>query len=246
MGSLSGRVALVTGVSRRASIGFTVANRLAGLGASVFTQSWRPHDDEQPWGADAERLPGHLEADFADPDAPAAVVDAVVDRFGALDIVVAAHARSANQDLAALTAAELDYCFGANVRGSLLLVQRFAEIRDHSRPGGRVVLFTSGQHLGPMPGELPYIVSKGALQQVTASLAAGLAPRRVTVNCVNPGPNDTGWADRETHRAIEAEFPFGRWGTPSDTADLIEFLVSDAGGWLTGQTLVSDGGFSLA
>src|SRR5919204_601036 len=83
---LAGRVALVTGVSRRAGIGFAIARRLLELGAAVFAQSWRAHDEEQPWGADdldavldelrAHGRVEHVEADFADPDAPARVVAA--------------------------------------------------------------------------------------------------------------------------------------------------------------------------
>ncbi|MFB9905142.1 SDR family oxidoreductase [Allokutzneria oryzae] len=259
---LRGRTALVTGVSRRAGIAFAVAERLASLGADVLAHSWEPHDADQPWGADPlgviyvieelrRRLPEgagrieHVAADFADPEAPAAVVDATVAAFGAIDIVVAAHARSSEQGLTELTAAELDLTYAVNVRGSLLLTQRFDAVRDHDRPGGRIVLFTSGQHYGAMPNELPYVASKGALQQVTASLAGALAPKRVTVNCVNPGPVDTGWATEETRDRVAGRMPMGRWGQPGDTADLIGWLVTDAGAWITGQTLVSDGGWGL-
>ncbi|HEU4347261.1 MAG TPA: SDR family oxidoreductase, partial [Actinoplanes sp.] len=111
-------------------------------------------------------------------------------------------------------------------------------------PGGRVVLFTSGQHIGAMPGELPYVVTKGALQQVTATLANELAPLRITVNCVNPGPVDTGYADDASREVVARRMPFGRWGRPEDTAELIAWLVGDGGAWVTGQTLVSDGGWS--
>ncbi|GAA4001925.1 SDR family oxidoreductase [Allokutzneria multivorans] len=259
---LRGRAALVTGVSRRAGIAFAVAERLASLGADVLAQSWEAHDAEQPWGADPlgviyvidelrRRLPSgagrieHVEADFAEPDAPAAVVDATVAAFGAIDVVVAAHARSSGQSLAELTAAELDLAHAVNVRGSMLLAQRFDAVRDHSRPGRRIVLFTSGQHYGAMPGELPYAASKGALQQVTASLAGALAAKGVTVNCVNPGPVDTGCADDAAREHVAGRMPMGRWGRPEDTANLIEWLISDGSAWTTGQTLVNDGGWGL-
>ncbi len=74
------------------------------------------------------------------------------------------------------------------------------------------MLFTSGQYHGAMPRELPYIASKAVVQQLTASLAVELAPRRITVNCVNPGPNDTGYADPTLHRFVEEAMPGGRWG----------------------------------
>jgi 3-oxoacyl-[acyl-carrier protein] reductase len=259
---LRGRVALVTGASRRIGIAFTLARRLANLGANVMAHSWAPADAEQPWGADplgpggvAAHLQGELDngagrvaslvADFADPATPAAVLDAVTTEFGGIDIVVATHARSSGYDLAASTADELDTCWAVNVRSILLLAQRYQLVRDHNRPGGRIVYFTSGQHLGPMPGEIPYVTTKGALQQITKSLAATFAPSNVTVNCIDPGPVDTGYANAQLHEFVASRMPFQRWGTPDDTADLVEWLAMDKGGWMTGQTLVNDGGWSL-
>lgn len=259
---LRGRIALITGVSRRIGIAYALAARLAGRGAEVLAHSWAPHDAEQPWGADplgpdgviqalrAELPPGagrvaHLAADLGDPQAPARVIDAAVAEFGALDILIATHARSSAYDLAGSTAQELDRCWAVNVRGTLLLAQRYAEVHDHARAGGRVVWFTSGQHQGPMPDEIPYIATKGALQQLTASVAKWFAPHRVTVNCINPGPVNTGYADNDLLRQGNQGIPLGRWGRPQDTANLVEWVVSDAGEWMTGQTLVSDGGSSL-
>ena len=180
----------------------------------LYLHSWSPADAEQPWGADPEgpeliaadlRARGvrveHLAADLADPDAPARLVDAAMRAFGGVDVLVANHARSSSFALEDLTAAELDLTYAVNTRATLLLVKAFA--RQVSGPG-RVVLMTSGQHRGPMPGELPYIASKGALHQLTASLAAHLAPRGITVNCVDPGATDTGYADGEAHAAVRA------------------------------------------
>jgi 3-oxoacyl-[acyl-carrier protein] reductase len=128
-----------------------------------------------------------------------------------------------------------------NTRATLLLVQEFAARYDGTHPG-RVIMMTSGQHRGPMPGELPYAASKGALHQLTASLAVHLAPRGITVNTVNPGATDTGWADPATHRAVLAAEPMGRWGTPEDAARLIGWLVGPDAGWVTGEVVNSTGG----
>ena len=252
---LAGRLAIVTGVSRRIGIGFAVAQRLLADGASVFVHSWSAHDEAQPWGADDDGIDalisslghsdrvGHLEADFAEPDAPAQVVAAAHERFGAADILIANHARSSRQTLETVTADELDLSWAVNARATLLLVQAFAAHHDDARPCGRVVLFTSGQHLAPMANELPYSVSKGAIHQMTRSLADHLADRRITVNAINPGPTDTGWADSGLNEAVARSMPFGRWGAPTDAANLVGFLASDDGAWITGQVIDSEGGF---
>ena len=188
-GPLAGRVALVTGASRRIGIGAAIAARLRADGARVMLHSWSPHDAEQPYGADPAGTdavltalggPGpdldHVQLDLADPDSPAELVDRTVDRFGALDMLVVNHARSSSQDLAALTAAELDLSWAVNTRAPLLLVQAYAAHHDDRRGGGRILLFTSGQHLGPMPGELPYIATKGALLQRHREPGRGARP----------------------------------------------------------------------
>jgi 3-oxoacyl-[acyl-carrier protein] reductase len=251
---LAGRVALVTGVSRRVGIGFAVADRLAALGADLFIHGFARYDATHPWGPDPQgkaallgalgargRRVVDIDADFMDPAAPAAVVAAAMAAYRHIDILVANHAYSRPGALADLTAAEIDAHLAVNVRGSLLLAQAFATQHD-GRPGGRVILLTSGQHLGPMPGELAYIASKGALRDLTWSLSAALIPRGVTVNCVNPGATDTGYASPAVYDAVRAQEPQGRWGRPEDAARLIGWLATDDAQWVTGQTINSTGG----
>jgi 3-oxoacyl-[acyl-carrier protein] reductase len=253
---LSGRVAVVTGAGRRAGIGFAVAADLLAAGASVLLHSWAPHDAGQPWGADplgdkgiVELLGGEgdrlrfVAVDFADPEAPERVVRSAVESFGAVDIVVANHARSSNHGLADVTAAELDLTWAVNARASVLLTQAFAAVHDDARPGGRIILFTSGQHLGPMSQEIPYAISKGAIHQMTLTLSDALIDRGITVNAVNPGPVDTGWADPDLTERVGRALPAGRWARPDETARVVRWLASDESQWVTGQVINAEGGF---
>lgn len=242
------RCALVTGVSRRGGIGFAIARRLAEAGMGVAAQAW-PGADEQPDPGGLEAVLADLratgvpvelfEADFADPDAPANVVSAARAAFGHVDVLVANHALSRLGTLDELTADDLDAHMQVNVRATLLLVKELAAQHD-GRPGGRVCLLTSGQHLAPMTAEIAYAASKGALHHITWTLAEALADRGITVNAINPGPTDTGWLGKvDPGRAM----PFGRWGSPDDAARLVAWLCSEDGAWITGQMLDSEGGF---
>jgi 3-oxoacyl-[acyl-carrier protein] reductase len=107
-------------------------------------------------------------------------------------------------------------------------------------------LFTSGQHLQPMRGELPYAISKGAIHQMTASLADAVADRGITLNTLNPGPVDTAWAPRELLARSRAAFPAGRWGQSEDIAAVVAWLVSPESSWVTGQVINAEGGFRRA
>jgi 3-oxoacyl-[acyl-carrier protein] reductase len=108
---------------------------------------------------------------------------------------------------------------------------------------GRIVLFTSGQHLGPAPAEIPYVATKGALQHLTRTLADALAEREITVNCLNPGPTDTGWATSEQADFVARHMPRGRWNTPSEAADVVALLLAPEAATITGQVVDAEGGF---
>jgi 3-oxoacyl-[acyl-carrier protein] reductase len=163
-------------VSRRAGIGYAIARRLAGLGASLFLHHYVPHDRDQTWGADpggpravvdgvTEVLTDaatvrHASLDVADPDAPHRLVDLATDAFGHLDILVCNHARSGGDGpLGTLDAAMLDAHWAVNTRSTILLAQAFAARHD-GRPGGRIVFLTSGQDLGPMPGDASWVTGQ--------------------------------------------------------------------------------------
>ena len=222
-------MAVVTGVSRRQGIGFAVARRLladglqrprpfVGAARRAASRGGRtpkaPRASSQSSAARGAHL-CHVEADLADPGAPAAVVERAIEAFGAIDVLVANHAHASDFALADVTAEELDRAWAVNARAVILLVQAFAARRDHARGDGRIVLFTSGQHLGPMADELPYAVTKGAVHQMTRSLADALADRGVTLNAINPGPVDTGWPSEELRERLAPAFPPGTGAGPT-------------------------------
>jgi 3-oxoacyl-[acyl-carrier protein] reductase len=157
---LSGRAALVTGVSRRRGIGYGIARRIAELGASVFVQHHAAHDAGQPWGSDdldavragiRERLApdarfGDIAADLSDPDAPEHVIEAARSAIGRLDILVCNHARSGGDgSIFDMTAQKLSGHYDVNTRSTLLLTRFFAEqfggghvaSDSEARPGDR-------------------------------------------------------------------------------------------------------------
>lgn len=132
-----------------------------------------------------------------------------VELVGHLDVLGANHARSApDGTLAQVTADVLDGHWAVDARSVVLLVQALAAQHD-GRPGGRAVLLTSGQGLGPMPGEVAYAAAEGALAAITPTLADELAPG-ILLNTVNPGPVDTGYATGAEHAAVAARFPAAR------------------------------------
>ena len=256
---LKNRTILITGVSRREGIGCAAACQAAAWGASVAIHHFQPHDDEQPWGRDnlsavkdavlGELTEGarftEIHADFREAAAPSRVIDSVSAELGVIDALVCNHAVSGSDGaLGGLTAAMLDHHWAVNTRSSLLLAQSFTEQFPENNKNGRLIFMTSGQRQGPMPGEIGYTASKGALADVTLTIADQLADKGITVNTVNPGPVDTGYLNEETWQNIAAKFPFGRFGSPEDPARLIAWLLTNEAAWITGQIINTEGGFA--
>jgi 3-oxoacyl-[acyl-carrier protein] reductase len=251
---LRGKCAIVTGASRRIGIGAAVARALAEAGTDLFITYYRPYDAEQPWGSaadEAEALLAELRAlgvqaaglelDLGEPEAAPQLFDAVARAIGQPHILVNNATNSERDGVEALTAGLIDRHYRLNVRGMMLLCAEFARRWQGDR-GGRIINLTSGQSRGPMPGELAYVATKGAVEAFTVSLSAELAPRGITVNAIDPGITDTGWIPPDLKAEWTAKAPMGRLGQPTDAARLIRFLASDEAAWITGQVIHSTGG----
>jgi len=257
-GDLDGRVALVTGVGRKKGIGSAICRALASRGADVVLSYWKAYDREMPWASDEDEpgaLVGELRAagveaegveiDLSLPDSARLLLDAAEERLGRPSILVNTAAYSSRDGFEVLDAETLDAHYAVNVRAMALLSVGFAR-RYPGGPGGRIINFSSGQSLGPMPGELAYIATKGAVEAFTRTLAAEVGHKGITVNAINPGPTDTGWMDEKSRREIMSKFSLGRIGQPEDAARLVAFLASDEAAWITGQIIHSEGGFLRA
>lgn len=246
---------LVTGVGRARGIGATLARRLAEAGWDVAINFHAEYDerlglehgDHDPQnvaiacraaGAQVDLLP----ADLSDPAEPARIVDLANSR-GDLTALVLSHAESVDSSILTTTLESWDRHYAVNARAAWLLIKAFAERLPSDvtqRRDARIVALTSDH----TAGNLPYGSSKGALDRIVTAAATELAPLGVSANVINPGPIDTGWMDDGTREAVTQQTPAGRLGTPDDTADLVTFLLSPAGGWITGQLLHSSGGFN--
>ncbi|MEV5609509.1 SDR family oxidoreductase [Streptomyces sp. NPDC052225] len=246
-------IALVTGVGRTAGIGAGVARRLAASGWDIAFTYWTPYDDRMAWGREAgaadaigRELAGQgaaraaIEADLADPGTPARVFDEAEKRLGNVSALVMCHCESVDSGLLDTTVESFDRHFAVNARATWLLIREFGRRFTGAHGTGRVISLTSDHTVG----NLPYGASKGALDRITTAAARELAHLGVTANAINPGPVDTGWMSDEIRAACLDATPLGRLGTPRDTAHLVDFLCSEAGGWINGQLLMSNGGIA--
>ena len=248
-GSLAGRVAIVTGGAR--GIGKAIALRCAAEGAPVviadidggLAAETAAQIEALGWPALA------VQTDVSAAESVSAMVEAALDRFGRIDVLVnnAAIVDLARQPSDLISEEEWDRVMLVNVKGPWLCVRAVLPAMREQR-GGKIVNLSSDLILSGVPGLLHYVASKGALTAMTRSLARELGPDGICVNAVAPGLTTTAAAMTHGQEAAERSIrtrAIPRAQTPDDITGTVVFLASEASAFMTGQLLVVNGGSVL-
>ncbi|MEB3222137.1 MAG: 3-oxoacyl-[acyl-carrier-protein] reductase [Candidatus Sericytochromatia bacterium] len=247
MGSLDGRVALVTGASR--GIGRATAIRLAGLGATVAVNYHRQHDAAEAVVAEIAAAGGRawaLQADVSDVAAAEALVGEVHGRAGALDILV--NNAGITRDQLAIRMKDDDWrvVIDTDLSAAFWLCRAASRLMLKAR-SGRIVNISSVIGLTGNAGQANYAAAKAGLIGLSKSLAKELAGRGISVNVVAPGYIASDMTAAMTPAAREAvlqRIPLGREGLPEEVAAVVAWLASEAP-YMTGQVLAVDGGMTM-
>ncbi len=243
-GKASDRVAIVTGSSR--GIGRAIALRLASGGARVVV-NYRNDADAAEQVVEAIKMSGGqataVRADVAEPAQLLSLFDAAEYHYGGLDVFVHNAYASVHGLLGEASDESYDHTFAVNTRATFVALR---EAATRVRDGGRVVFISTGITRVGQPFYGLYAASKAAGEQLVRAFARELAPRGVTANSVLPGLTDTDSFRAAAIPVADAvgRIPLGRLGRPEDVADVVGFLASDAGRWITGQSIAADGGLT--
>ena len=243
---LQDKVVLITGGSR--GIGAVIARRFAAAGSRVaitYRSASAAADavlaDIAAAGAEGLGVPG----DISHAEAAQAIVAQTVARFGRIDIVVNCAGVALYRKFEETDAALFHSVFDTNVYGTVAIIQ--AALPHLTAPGGRIVNFSSALATRPIPTTSIYSASKAAVAALSHALAKELGPRGITVNSIAPGVIETEMTTSvvaERGAGIVAMTPLGRIGQPDDVAGIVLFLASPEAGWITGRTIIADGGVS--
>ena len=245
-----GSVAVVTGAGR--GMGRAVALRLGGEGASVVVAELKPEHGVEV--AEEIRTAGGtataVTADVSRVDDVKRLFDEAVKAFGTVDILVNNAGIAVERSILEYTEADWDRQMGVNVKGVFFCSQAAARLMIPRRRGKIVNFASTSAFVASSHPEIAYDTSKGAVRQMTVAMAAELAPHGINVNAVAPGTTKTEMT-RDTLSTEEglawqlARIPLGRVWQPDDIAAVVLFLCSPEASYITGHTLVADGGWLL-
>jgi 3-oxoacyl-[acyl-carrier protein] reductase len=248
MGKLQGKVAVVSGASK--GIGAAIAKVMAAEGASVVL-AYASDDNSANGVVDGIQVAGGRavasRTNVAVESEVQALFNQAIDAFGRVDILVNNAGVYSVQKIEEITSEEFHRQFDINVLGTLLMIKE--AVKHFGENGGSIVNIGSVNSVAAQAGMSVYSATKGAIDTITRSLAAELAPRKIRVNTLAPGATETegiratGVMGTPFEQYVIDRTPMGRFGQPEEVARVVAFLASDDAGWVTGEWLSASGGF---
>jgi 3-oxoacyl-[acyl-carrier protein] reductase len=264
---LKNKVVLITGTNNPMGIGAATALQFCYEGAKValvykrvfsdYNEELKGENGTDKYNKSRRADCNHLESlikpitndymiiedDITIEGAPERIFDQIEDKFGLIDVLVnnAAEYEEINDTITKLDSGIINKVFDVNVKATLLMIKEFV-LRN--KGWGRIINISTDAAQA-FAGQITYGSSKAANEAFTRSIAIDVGSKGITVNCVSPGPTQTGYIDKELERLVLPDIPLERIGQPEDIANAIVFLASEKASWITGNVLKVSGGHCL-